>query len=258
MVCLLLFFPSHLTHCTITKDPDSSKVTKATRDLFMTESAQVRFGASLDALKNSWESRKASDSEKIREQKVCSQLLMQIYWVTQIISQKKEENRVGGAILRDAMKKTWQRNMLTNPVLKSECIDDAGLADSSFNAADDELSVGSDKDENKENSRANVTTRSLKRKAQVIDLISSEDEAKPAAAKNMKKSRHIKSNEPSFDWNKHFREERESRSRFEADLKDMYREGMKHNKDMVDLMKSAQEDNRTFQNSLLDLLSRKL
>lgn len=75
MVCILSFPSPSFVHCTLMKDPDSSKVTKATRDLFMTESAQVKFGASLDALKNSWESRKTSDSEKMKVQKVCFHLL---------------------------------------------------------------------------------------------------------------------------------------------------------------------------------------
>lgn len=159
------------------------------------------------------------------------------------------------------MKKTWQRNLITNPVLKSENVDDAGLADSSFNAADDELSTGSEKDEDKENIRANAqnaTKPSLKRKAHVISLVSSEDEAKPAAAKTTKKPRRIKSTGPSYDWDKHFKEEREARSVFEAGLMEKLEEGNKYNRDVIDFMKSAHEDNRTFQNSLLDLLSRKL
>lgn len=39
-------------------------------DLFMTEANQVRFGASLDPLKDAWEARKKPDGEKIKEQKV--------------------------------------------------------------------------------------------------------------------------------------------------------------------------------------------
>jgi len=218
-------------------DPDSSKVTKATRDLFMTESAHVRFGAPLDTLKNAWDSRKASDEDKIKEQK------------------KKEENRIGGAVLRDAMRKTYQPN-LAKSFIKKESSDDTRVADSSFNAANDELSTCSDKTDNKENIAANKTTPSLKRKAHVIDLCS-EDEAEPAAAKNMKRSRHNKTLAPEF-WSKYLTEERESRKSFETDLMKRLDEGNKYNQEVVAFMKTAQEDTRSFQNSLLELLSRKL
>lgn len=154
-------------------------------------------------------------------------------------------------MLRDAMKKTWQRNLATNPILKAESADDAGVADSSFNAVDDELSAGSNEDEDKENKRANMPSQSRKRKAHIINLDSSEDEAKPATAKNTKRLRRIRSNVPTYDWDTHFKEEREARSRFEKGLMEML-EGS------TNFMKTAHEDNCAFQNSLLDILRRKL
>lgn len=42
------------------------------RDLFMTESNQVRFGAPLDVLKTAWLGRKKSDEDKTKDKKVCT------------------------------------------------------------------------------------------------------------------------------------------------------------------------------------------
>lgn len=153
------------------------------------------------------------------------------------------------------MRKAHQPNLMKS-ALKQESSDDAGVGDSSFNAADDELSTGSEKDDNKENVAAKKPTLSLKRKAHVIDLCS-DDEAESAAARNVKRPRRNNSLAPDF-WSKHLAEERKDRKLFEADLMKMLHDGNKHNQDVFTFMKNAHEDNRAFQNSFLELLSRKL
>lgn len=153
------------------------------------------------------------------------------------------------------MRKTYQPNLVKS-FIKKEGSNSSEMADSSFSAADDELSAGSDKDDNKENCASQKPASSLKRKAHVIDLCS-DSEAQPAAAKNMKRSRHSKSLAPDF-WSKYLTEEHESRKAFEADLRKMISEGNMHNREVFAFMKNVHEDNRTFQNNFLELLSRKL
>lgn len=162
------------------------------------------------------------------------------------------------------MRTTWQRNLIADCSLHPELTDDMGATDSADTTlvADDELSMGSDKDDSKENVSAPRTPAppSRKRKRQVIDLSQSDNEGEPTSAKSSKKMRRnaSKPSTPQFDWASHLKEEQDARKAFEAKLMERLDESNKHNKDAIALMDRACSDTCSFQNRFLDLLSRKL